>query len=171
MRVSGKISMSDRHGGYLKCGWWLGRLGARWRGITMPSLLPTPTTPPPSKFEGKVLGFLTSETERITSWNCCVLSASFWAIRAILSLNFLGLLPAMSSLVQSFNHNRNENFLLNILCSQQMWWLLFYHCSEDKDFNTLKLHIPLSTSHNTTDLYFWFSQAMFSSSIHTEKDL
>ena len=102
---------------YLKCGWWLGRLGARWRGITIPSLLPSPTIPPPSKFEGKVLGFLTSLTERITSWNCCVLSASFWAIRAILSLNFLGLLPAMSSLGV---HSTAR------LKSQQKWELFYW---------------------------------------------
>ena len=103
--------------------------------MTIPSLFP----PSPATLLG---GFFTSDTDRITSWNCWVLSASFWAIKAILSLNFLGLLPAMFSLVVlSLNHNKNENYFNEYLCSQQMWWLLIYHCRGDKDFPTLKLHI------------------------------
>lgn len=158
-------------GTYLKCGWWLGRPGARCRGMTIPSLFP----PSPATLLG---GFLTSDTDRITSWNCWVLSASFWAIKAILSLNFLGLLPAMVSLVVlSLNHNKNENYFTEYLCSQQMWWLLIYHCRGDKDFPTLKLHIlkvllNFFRGIQTTVLYFRFSIVFPSITFNdTKKDL
>ena len=81
---TGKYSL-----GHLKCGWWLGRLGARCLGIIM-------SPPPPSKLPGKGFGFLTSLTSFMTSLYCAVLSACLCSSSAIRSLNLRGLLfPAI----------------------------------------------------------------------------
>ena len=48
----------------------------------------------------KGCGFLTTSTSRMTRSNCSVDSACFWLSRAIRSLNFLGLLPAIPGLGQ-----------------------------------------------------------------------
>lgn len=114
--------------GHLKCGWWLGRLGARCLGSIM-----SPPPPPPSKLPGKGFGFLTSLTSFMTSLYCAVLSACLCSSSAIRSLNLRGLLlPAILETVKivkkmkmsSVSHIHTDHFS-TLFFSQQMLRLLF----------------------------------------------